>query len=370
MSVELQFPSSDSRQPSSKLSVAELSLATAHWCAQRGWPVHPLSPGRKTPAANCRDFHTKHHPPTTCPCLPAGRWRHGFCAATLDQDRIDQWWGKHPEFGSGVSCGPAGLIAIDIDAHHTEPPTRDRILPGIPIADHVDLSGLANGFHTLDVLAALHGQRSPADGENTLRVRTPSGELHVRHRADRHRCQSSVGSSAGRALAWQVDIRAHGSYIVAPGTFTRQGMYTPVGDARTPAALPFWLAQELGRTGHLPATRIPAPRSVPPRARQAVLAAGDGHIGPPRVMTTVLARVEACGQIPEGVGFSDTLNRAAYSIGGLIAADRLLEYAAERALREAAIRACPGQVRRIEQIIRSGLAASMKKPLYGKGARL
>jgi hypothetical protein len=70
-------------------------------------------------------------------------------------------------------------VVIDIDAHGTEPPARDRILPGIPIGDQVDLAGLANGFHTLAVLAALRGQQSPADDTTTLRVRTPSGGLHV-----------------------------------------------------------------------------------------------------------------------------------------------------------------------------------------------
>ncbi|MGW2995963.1 hypothetical protein ACWDA9_30880, partial [Streptomyces sp. NPDC001193] len=30
---------------------------------------------------------------------------------------------------------------------------RERLLPGIPIAGTVDLTGLANGFHTLGVLA-------------------------------------------------------------------------------------------------------------------------------------------------------------------------------------------------------------------------
>ncbi|WP_413253442.1 bifunctional DNA primase/polymerase [Streptomyces pseudovenezuelae] len=46
------------------------------------------------------------------------------------------------------------------------------------------------------------------------------------------RWKSSAGSSSGRALAWQVDIRAHGSYIIAPGTTTQHGTYTPVGDVR------------------------------------------------------------------------------------------------------------------------------------------
>ncbi|MEU2282512.1 bifunctional DNA primase/polymerase [Streptomyces sp. NPDC013178] len=379
MSAELRLSPSDPGRPVPGSSVADavssavaalapsagLSLATARWCARRGWPVHPLAAGRKTPPANCTGCRSQPHSPAECPCLPAGRWCHGFHAATLDHARIDQWWGEHPEFGVGVSCGPAGLVVIDIDAHPSQPPGRQRILPGIPIADHVDLTGLANGFHTLAVLAALRGQASPALDATTLRVRTPSGGLHVWYRVqDSRPWQSSVGSSPGRALAWQVDVRARGSYIIAPGTSTRNGRYTPVDEVRTPAPLPLWLAQELQRTGHLPAPEVPAPRPVPPRARQAVLRAA-GASGPTvrNLLAAVLAPVEACGAVPEGAGFSDALNRAAYTLGGLVAAGRLAEQESVEALRAAACTARPGQDRRAEQIIRSGLSAGLKRPL-------
>ncbi|WP_331740310.1 bifunctional DNA primase/polymerase (plasmid) [Streptomyces sp. NBC_00015] len=364
MPVELGFYDSDSRHPAPE-SPGAATLTTASWCARRGWPVHPLAAGRKTPAANCTRCRTDPHPAAQCPCLPAGRWCHGFHAATLDQRRITQWWSAHPELGVGVACGPAGLVVIDIDAHPAQPPSRERILPGIPIGDHVDLTGLANGFHTLAVLAALRGERCPAEDNTTLRVRTPSGGLHVWYRAvDRRRWRCSAGSSQGAALAWQVDVRAHGGYIVAPGTTTRDGTYIPVDHVREPAALPTWLAQELERTGHLPAPSIPAPRPVPPRAHQAVLAAGGGHDSTFRLIARVLAPVEACGQVTEGAGFSDTLNRAAYTLGGLVAAGRLTEEEAQHALTQAAATARPGQERRAAQIISSGLAAGRRHPLH------
>jgi bifunctional DNA primase/polymerase-like protein len=368
MPAELRISRSDSRQPAPESSVAELPLAIATACARRGWPVHPLASGRKTPAANCADCRTASHSPTNCPCLPAGRWCHGFHAATLDLRRVEQWWGAHPQFGVGVACGPAGLVVIDIDAKPAQPPSRNRILPGIPIAEHIDLTGLATGFHTLGVLAALRGQHSPADDETTLKVRTPSGGLHVWYRAtDSRRWHCSAGSSQGRALAWQVDVRAHGGYIIAPGTTTNSGTYKPVGKVREPAPLPAWLAQELERTGHLSAPAVPAPRPVPPRAQQAVLAAGGGRDRTSRILVAVLAPVEACGQVPEGAGFSDALNRAAYILGGLAAAGRLPLDEAERALKETAAIARPGQERRSEQIIRSGMAAGLKRPLHTTG---
>lgn len=180
------------------------------------------------------------------------------------------------------------------------------------------------------------GRPSPADDVDTLRVRTPSGGLHVWYR---------------------------------PGTTTKHGTYRPLGDTRAPAPLPLRLAQELQRAGHLPAPRILAPRPVPPRAQQAVHAAGGGRSRIQRTLALVLAPVEACGQEREGAGFSDALNRAAFTLGGLVAAGRLPREQAEGAPHETATASRPGQERRIEHIIRRGFEAGLSKPLYGNGKR-
>ncbi|MGW0885225.1 bifunctional DNA primase/polymerase [Streptomyces sp. NPDC002671] len=331
--------------------------------------MHPLAPGRKTPAGNCEDCREPGHSYRECACPAAGRWCHGFRAATLDPARIEQWWGANPGFGVGVACGPAGLVVIDIDAHTTRLPGRDRLLPGITISAAVDLTGLADGFHTIAVLAALRGADSPADDETTLRVRTPSGGLHVWYRAPRgQRWQCSTGSGGGRSLAWQVDVRAHGGYIVAPGTVTEAGVYEPVDAGREPAPLPAWLAGELERTGHLPAAGLPGPRPVPPRARQAVLEARGAGSAARRALNAVLAEVTACAAVPEGAAFSEKLNRAAYTAGGLVAAGQLSEADAEQVLTEAAEYARPGQERRCGAIIRSGLSAGRTRPFTPGGA--
>ncbi|WP_338117235.1 bifunctional DNA primase/polymerase [Streptomyces viridochromogenes] len=60
------------------------------------------------------------------PLPRAGRWCHSFHAATLNEGCIQRWWGQHPEYGIGVSCGPAGLVVIDIGAHGSELPVQDR----------------------------------------------------------------------------------------------------------------------------------------------------------------------------------------------------------------------------------------------------
>lgn len=103
MSAGLRFSRSDSGQPTPERPVAGLRLA--RWCVAGGWPVLPLAPGRKTPAANCRDCATPGHTHSGCPCLPAGRWCHGFHAATLDGGRIERWWGRTRSPGVVVACG-------------------------------------------------------------------------------------------------------------------------------------------------------------------------------------------------------------------------------------------------------------------------
>ncbi|MFJ2478325.1 bifunctional DNA primase/polymerase [Streptomyces sp. NPDC087659] len=365
MSAELQSSSNSSRQSAPTPSVAGPALATALWCAERGWPVHPLSPGRKFPMANCdecrRDGHSHHR----CRCRAEGRWCHGFHAATLDGSTIEHWWKRSPQPGVGVSCGPASLVVIDVDVHGQAPPARTELLPGIPIPERIDLTGLANGFHTLGVLAALRGMQSPVDDSTTLRVRTPSGGLHIWYRViDGRHWLCSSGSGGGRSLAWQVDVRAHGGYIVAPGTITAVGVYSPLGGAREPAPLPEWLAQELARTGHLPRPRAQFPQRVPSRAREAVIASGGGRDRAGRVLASVLAEVAACAAVAEGAGFSEKLNRAAFTLGGLVASGYLAEPSAARALQDVALATRSGQQRRIDQIIRSGLAAGVKRPLF------
>ncbi|WP_316528143.1 bifunctional DNA primase/polymerase [Kitasatospora brasiliensis] len=349
------------------------ALAVARWCAAQGWPVHPLAPGRKTPPANCQACQESPHAPTDCPCPAVGRWCHGFHAATLDQDVLGAWWRVNPDFGAGVACGPAGLVVIDVDSHTNVVPARDRILPGIPIHEDVDLDGLENGYHTLALLAALRRAPDPTTDESTLRVRTPSGGLHIWYQdhADR-RFACSTGSSAGRALAWQVDVRAHGGYIVAPGTVTAVGTYTVLPGARTPAPLPDWLGEELVRTGHLkdrPGRQSVPQAAVPDRARQAVVAAGGGKKGAERVLDTVLQDVTACAGTPEGAGFTGKLNRAAYTLGGLVSAGHLTHDDAERLLLDAARTARPAQDRQNFAVIRSGLAAGSRQPLHVGKAR-
>ncbi|MDR6980129.1 hypothetical protein J2X68_006867 [Streptomyces sp. 3330] len=326
--------------------------------------MHPLAAGRKTPAANCQACRDQHHAPADCSCLPAGRPCHGFHAATTDVALIKSWWSVDSSWGVGVACGKADLVVIDIDAHPAPVPDRNRLLPGIPIHDSVNLQGLASGFDTLALLAALRGQPSPAEDHSTLRVRTPSGGLHVWYRnphpATRFRC--STGSSAKVALAWQVDVRADGGYIVAPTTRTPQGTYLPEGTSRLPAPLPEWLGEELVRTGHMIQRPAVLPRpTVPRRRRSSAPASGQ------RVLDPLLTDVAECAATPEGASFTEKLNKAAYTAGGLAAAGHLDEQSARTLLYEAAAAARPWQSTRNERIIDDALAAGSARPLHLEG---
>ncbi|MGC9501116.1 bifunctional DNA primase/polymerase [Streptomyces sp. WG7] len=339
--------------------------AVARWCAAQAWPVHPLAPGRKTPRANCAKCRENRHTPAQCPCLPAGRPCHGFHAATTDPALIDAWWSASPSSGIGVATGPANLVVLDIDAHSAAIPDRSRLLPGIPIPEPVNLTGLASGFDTLALLAAYRGRQDPAHDHTTLRVRTPSGGLHVwyRKRDGRLPLRCSTGSSPKVALAWQVDVRATGGYIVAPTTRTDKGIYQPVGPARLPAPLPEWLHAELARTGH----EITPPRAARPSVPAPCARRVSGAAGARRVLDSLIAEVAACGALSEGAAFTEKLNRAAYTAGGLVAGGHFDEADVRLLLEETADQARPRQRTRNARIISDALTAGAARPLHLQG---
>ncbi|MGE7386955.1 bifunctional DNA primase/polymerase [Streptomyces sp. NPDC004126] len=345
----------------------------ALWLAAKGMPVHPLAPGTKTPAGNCAACREQQHAPADCPCTARGRWCHGFHAATTDPAVIRDWWRQEPRFGVGVSCGPAGLVVIDVDTHPAELPERGRLLPGIPIDDRVDLTGLSSGYDTLALLAAVRRRPDPARDSGTLRVRTPSGGLHIWYRAPlgSPAVRSSTGTGSRTALAWQVDVRATGGYIVAPGTRTPHGTYEALPGARTPAPLPLWLGAELARTGHHPA--LPQPKHEPkqerkqePKGRRAAGAAvggDDAH----RILGPLLAEVRDCAHAPSGTAFGEKLNRAAFTAGGLAAGGHITLPECVGLLAEAADAARPARAGRNRLVIDSALRAGSHRPIHPKG---
>ncbi|MGA4980167.1 bifunctional DNA primase/polymerase [Streptomyces cinereoruber] len=323
---------------------------------RHGFAVHPLAPGAKTPPPNCRACTAGAHQPQYCPCHAEHGWCHGFHAATTNLNTVQHWWSTQPGFGIGIACGPSRLVVIDVDAHTDRPPHRSRLLPGISINDSVDLAGLSSGFDTLALLAAYRRRPNPCDDTSTLRVQTPSGGMHIWYRMPRHTpaFKSSSGSSNRTALAWQVDIRAANGYIVAPGTRTTAGVYQALPGARIPAPLPLWLVAELTRTGH----RTDAPAPSKPLAP---ISSRPGNA--PRVLAALLKEVEDCGAVPEGAAFSEKLNRAAFTAGGLVQSGHLHGVETRQILIETATRARPHQPRKNAHIVETGMRAGSTRPI-------
>ncbi|MGW7578443.1 bifunctional DNA primase/polymerase [Streptomyces sp. NPDC054765] len=137
--------------------------------------------------------------------------------------------------------------------HQSAPPAPDQLLPGLTLPADLDPADIRNGKDVLALLCRL--RRAPllsADPPETFSVHTPSGGLHLWY-------QVGDGSkwrmdSRGR-LGWQVDIRADRSYAVAPGTRTRAGLYTLLGDCRCPCPP--------ARAGAATSPRPCAPNSMP-----------------------------------------------------------------------------------------------------------
>lgn len=305
----------------------------ARECAEQGWYVHPLAPGLKIPPANCprcretiagqpnADYIP--HKVEECRCIAAGRHCHGVRAATTDPVLIDQWWSENPTYGIGVAAGPSGLLIVDLDLHQSTPPEPEKILPGLDLPDGLDPTTIRSGLDALALLCSLRRAPLLTESPQTFSVRTPSGGLHLWYAVE------DGGQwrmdSRGR-LGWQIDIRADRSYAVAPGTATRDGLYTPLGDCRTPAPLPRWLANDLARAG--------LKRRAPRRSPLSPLVLPDFAAGRGYVASAVRAELEAVAACRSGR--NDQLNKSAFALGQFVGAGLVDRNDVHQALTEAA----------------------------------
>ncbi|WP_144999940.1 bifunctional DNA primase/polymerase [Kocuria rhizophila] len=230
--------------------------------AAHGIRVFPLVPGEKRPMVTGWEQKA-----TTAPSL------------------LDNW---PAGAGVGIACGPSGLVVVDCDNHGgTTPKEWDR-------------PGIING---LDVFADVWSRHTRAPLFDTLTVETPSGGLHFYYRAP---LGSRIRNSAGK-LGWQVDVRAAGGYVCAPGTTLPNGAYKPVGGPENIAHLPQWLRALLEPQKPTPAaTQRRAPQVTPgPRSQ---------------VERRVRGLIRTVAEAPEGQRNS-TLNWAAWQLAqdGLLA---------------------------------------------------
>lgn len=300
-------------------------LTSALAAADRGWPVFPLRPGGKVPA-----LHGLKDCDHTGPCATGHQgWEQ---RATTEPDRIRTAWTRGA-FNIGLATGPAGLVVVDLDTakpDDTPPPEWD-------------MPGVRDGQDVLAVLADLHGQAAPVD---TFTVATPSGGLHLYFLApsEGEPLRNTQGS-----IGWKVDTRAHGGYVVAPGSRTSRGTYRVVVDG-PPAPLPGWLTELLR----------PAPLPTAP-ARPVTV--GRDRRG--RYLECAI-RAEAVKVADAGKGQRNaTLYAAALALGQLVAGGELAAADVEAALLTAAgrhIAVGAYSERQARATITSGLAKGANRP--------
>lgn len=179
--------------------------------AARGWPVHPLRPGAKSPA-----LHGERTCPRTGDCTAGHqKWEQ---RATCDRQRIQSAWSASP-FNVGIATGPADLVVVDLDV------PKDKGSSDAPC-------GAANFL----ALCERAGQPYPV----TYTVRTPTGGHHLYFTAP----PGTRLTNTARRLADLVDTRAWGGYVLAAGS-TIDGHAYEATNTMPVAELPAWLLAAL-----------------------------------------------------------------------------------------------------------------------------
>jgi hypothetical protein len=265
---------------------------TAQWYARRGLHVHALRPREKQPAT-----------------------AHGLHDATTDAAAIAAQW-SDPTRNVAIATGPSGLAVIDVD-----------------------------GDIGAESLATLEAEFGPLP--ITPEVITARGRHLYFARAE---CR--IGNSTSE-LAPKIDVRALGSYVVAPPSVHPSGDVYRWAPGRglheiQLAALPLWIVEALER-------REPE-RSAPPVI--AVPRNGERYTN-----YALAALADECRQVataPEGTR-NARLNRAAFAIGQLVGARLLDDGLARGALIEAG-RAAGLSMREAMTAAHSGLTAGAREP--------
>jgi len=278
-----------------------------------GWHVFPCVADGKRPALR-------------------GNWQD---LATTSRDQIRDWWARAP-YNIGIACGPSRLVVIDLDQpHEGEEDDEEEAAAGtlFPLS----------GADILSRLARQSGERYPG---GTYVVDTPSGGCHLYFSYLSVAGDKRVRNSAG-AVGPHIDVRADGGYVVGAGSRIGGHAYTARG-RRGPAPLPAWLA-ELVRDAYEPPA-VPAPR-VP---------AGDRAQGRAYAMAALRAETELVAAARPGTR-NVTLNRAAFSLGQLVAAGLIPPIPVITALIDAARYAGLPEEEAV-RTVRSAMEAGARKP--------
>lgn len=145
-----------------------------------------------------------------------------------------------------------------------------------------------------------------------------------------------------------IDVRASGGYVIGKNSRIGKRAYA-ARDERTPVPLPAWIAGLL--------------QDNPPAAVGSLLSVPQGAHGTAYAMAALREEARLVASARPGTR-NDTLNRAAFSLGQLVAAGLLPPLAVATALASAAERAgLPAD--EAQRTIRSGMAAGSHCPRNG-----
>jgi len=132
----------------------------------RNWYVFPLIPRGKTPLTE-----------------------HGVLDASNEARQVKQWWTRWSDANIGLSCGPSGIVVIDLDARE----------------------------EGIDNWAELAGKMEIDD--NTVTSLTGGGGQHLFFKVPP---DIKISNSVGR-LGPGIDVRADGGYVVVPPSIHPNG---------------------------------------------------------------------------------------------------------------------------------------------------
>jgi hypothetical protein len=276
--------------------------------AERGWHVFPITPGAKKPPV-------------------IDRWE---TRASTDPDHIHHWW-RHIPYSIGIATGPSGLVVVDLDVPK----------PGEPTPDRWAVLGISSGTGVLRLLARSQGTTITP----TYAVSTPSGGWHLYYTTP----PGIALRNTHNVIGWKIDTRAHGGYVVAPGSPVPPSGYE-LFDDRDPTVLPNWLHQAL----------TPKPSAGLSAPVVAATTNPDGYITAALRGETHRVRTAPVGQ------HNAVLCRAAYALGQLVGAGLLDEPTARAELTNAAqvlIGAdCDCTPTEVARVITAGLTAGARNP--------
>jgi Bifunctional DNA primase/polymerase, N-terminal len=277
--------------------------------AERGWLVLPL--WWPAPAGRC-----------ACglpDCDSAGKHpiahlvRHGLYGASARLDNVATWWRWSRRANVGIRTGPeSGLVVLDVDG--------------------------ASGARGLRALVADY---APFE---TAWVRTGGGwHAYFAH-------PGGALPSSARQVGEGLDVRADGSYVVAPPSRHANGrtyrwivLPPPTGEL---PPMPAWLLR-LAVPAQRPSAEPCTPRFITGDAAAYAAAA-------------LASETQDVADAPPGQRNS-RLNLAAFRLGQLVGAGLLDEPFATIALVDAGLAAGPGE-RKIRSTVRRGLQAGKRHP--------